>query len=82
MLKQHQFQIASIHVPVKRIKTLDRARVDQIAGSILDHGQTTPIHVRADGERFVLIEGLHRLKAMKALGEKIVRGYLVQARQR
>jgi len=82
MLKQHEIQIASIHVPVKRIKTLDRDKVDQIARSILEHGQTTPIQVRVDGDRFVLIEGLHRLEAMKALGEKTVLGYLVQARQR
>ena len=82
MLKQQIFQIASIQVPVKRIKTLDRDKVDQIARSILEHGQMTPIQVRADGDRFVLIEGLHRLEAMKALGEEAVRGYLVQARQR
>ena len=82
MLKQHQFQTNSIHVPVKRIKTLDRDKVDEIARSILEHGQTTPIQVRADGERFVLIEGFHRLEAMKALGEEIVCGYLVRARQR
>ena len=82
MLKQHQFEIASIHVPAKRIKTLDTEKVDQIARSILEHGQTTPIQVRADGDRFVLIEGLHRLEAMKALGEETVRGFLVQARQR
>ena len=82
MLKHHELRITSIHVPAKRIKTLDREKVDQIARSILEHGQTTPIQVRADGDRFVLIEGLHRLEAMKALGEETVSGYLVQARQR
>ena len=47
MLKQHELQIASIHVPVKRMKTLDREKVDQIALSILEEGQKThPFAVR------------------------------------
>ena len=81
MLKTQVFQIATIHVPVKRAKTLDMDKVGQIAESILEDGQTVPIQVRADGERFVLVEGLHRLEAMKALGESTINGYLVQPRQ-
>jgi sulfiredoxin len=37
----------------------------------------TPILVRADGARFVLVEGLHRLEAAKALGEKTIVSFLV-----
>jgi hypothetical protein len=37
--------------------------------------------VRADGARFVLVEGLHRLEACKALGEATVAAILVQARR-
>ncbi len=81
MLKPRDFQIAAIHVPVKRAKTLDMDKVGRIAESILEDGQTVPIQVRADGDRFVLVEGLHRLEAMKALGESMISGYLVQARQ-
>ena len=80
MLKKQVFQIAAIRVPVKRAKTLDREKVDRIADSILEEGQTTPIQVRADGEWFVLIEGLHRLEALKALRETTIDGY-VQARK-
>jgi ParB-like chromosome segregation protein Spo0J len=80
MLKSQTIAISSIHVPVKRAKTLDTAKVDDIARSILEEGQTTPISLRADGERFVLIEGLHRLEALRALGEETVEAYLVQAR--
>jgi ParB-like chromosome segregation protein Spo0J len=47
---------------------------------MLENGQTTPISLRADGERFVLIEGYHRLEALRALGEDTVEGYLVRAR--
>lgn len=81
MLKARVFQIAAINVPVKRAKTLDAAKVGQIAESVLEEGQMTPIQVRADGDRFVLVEGLHRLEAMKALGERTIDGYLVQARK-
>jgi sulfiredoxin len=81
MLKAMVFQIMTIRVPVKRAKTLDADKVGQIAESILQNGQTTPIQVRADGDRFVLVEGLHRLEAMKALGEMEIAGYLVQARK-
>jgi ParB-like chromosome segregation protein Spo0J len=45
------------------------------------NGQTTPIPLRPDGARFVLIEGLHRLEAAKALGEKTIVGFRVDARK-
>jgi ParB-like chromosome segregation protein Spo0J len=54
-------------VPVKLRATLDQKRIDEIAGSILDNGLQTPILVRADETRLVLVEGLHRLEAAKAL---------------
>jgi sulfiredoxin len=59
----------------------DQRRVDEIAASILDKGLETPILVRADGARFVLVEGLHRLEAAKALGEETIVGFLVEARK-
>ena len=61
----------------------------------LDPGAIVPLHehtaleqtyviegsleVRRDGDRFVLVEGLHRLEACKALGEETIYGYLTQA---
>ncbi len=80
MLINQDLPIEAVRVPVKRLKTLDEAKVQAIAEDMLEHGQTTPIRVRADGDAFVLLEGLHRLEALKALGEAIVRGYVVQAR--
>ena len=80
MLLKQQFPIDKIYVPVKRMKTLEPAKVEEIAESILEEGQTTPIRLRAGKDRFVLVEGLHRLEALKALGEETVEGYLVQAR--
>jgi sulfiredoxin len=81
MMKTETIPIASIYVPVKRRATLDPKLVRRIAESILEVGQQTPILVRQDGRRFVLVEGLHRLEACKELGETTIRGYLVQARR-
>ena len=79
MMKKEKFPIADIYVPVKRRATLKPETVQEIAQSMLENGQQTPILVRRDGARFVLVEGLHRLEACKALGEEMIFGYLVQA---
>lgn len=75
------FSIKAIRVPVKRAKTLEPAKVAALAEDMLENGQKTPIMVRADGDRFVLVEGLHRLEAARALGETKIEGYLVQPRR-
>jgi sulfiredoxin len=81
MMRREKFAIANIHVPVKRRATLQPDTVREIAESMLTIGQTTPIQVRSDGKRFVLVEGLHRLEACKSLGEESIFGYLVQAQK-
>ena len=81
MMKRESFAIANIYVPAKRRATLDHQKAQEIAASILQVGQQTPILVRQDGDRFVLVEGLHRLEACKQLGEETIFGYLVQARR-
>lgn len=83
MMRVETFPIAKIYVPVKRRATLEQAKVDTIAAAIKADGQTTPIKVRVDAERdrFVLIEGLHRLEACKALGRETIEAYRVDARK-
>ena len=81
MMKRETFSIASIYVPAKRRATLDPRKANEIAESILENGLQVPILVRKDGERYVLVEGLHRLEACKQLGEENIFGYLVQARR-
>jgi sulfiredoxin len=81
MLKTQKFTIADIYVPVKRRKMLDPKTVADLAQNILEHGQQSPILVRQDGGRFVLVEGLHRLEACKSLGEATITGYLVDSRK-
>jgi sulfiredoxin len=78
---EKDFPIEEIYVPAKKRKSLDEAKIDPLAEDILENGQTTPIQVRQGKGRVVLVEGLHRLEACKALGEKLIRGYLVQARR-
>jgi hypothetical protein len=51
MIKRESFPIAKIYVPVKRRATLRPEAVREIAESMLEIGQATPILVRSDGER-------------------------------
>lgn len=80
MLETHTCRIADVYVPAKRAKTLDEDKVIALAEDILVNGQKTPIRLRKDGARFVLLEGLHRLEALRALGEETVEAFLVGAR--
>ena len=52
-----------------------------LAEDILENGMKTPIQVRHDGKRHILVEGLHRLEAAKWLGETMIDAYLVQAKR-
>ena len=74
MPKPESFPIDKIYVPVKKKKAIKPEVVQEIAGSILEIGQQAPILVRPDEGRFVLVEGLHRLEACKALGEQLSSG--------
>ena len=79
-MEKRAFKIDEIYVPVKRRKTLDVTVANEIAESMLEEGQLTPILVRQDNDRLVLVEGLHRLEACKTLGETTIEGYIVRAR--
>lgn len=73
-------RIDDIYVPAKRKKTLEAEKVDALANDILENGQTTPIRVREGKGRYVLLEGYHRLEALRALGEERVTVFITQAR--
>ena len=79
MPKPESFPIEKIFVPTKQKKAIRPEIVGEIAESMLDIGQQTPISVRLDGDRLVLVEGLHRLEACKALGETTILGVVVPA---
>ncbi len=80
-MENQTFQIENIYMPVKRRKLIDMEKVNSIAESMLVEGQRTPILVRRDGEKLVLVEGLQRLEACRSLGEETIVGLVVQARQ-
>ena len=81
-MEDQTFKIDDIYVPMKRRRTIDPVAVNAIAESILEEGQLTPILVRRDRERVVLVEGLQRLEACRSLGEKTIVGLIVQARHK
>ncbi len=74
-------RIEHIYVPSKRRRDVRPKTVDAIAESIIDEGLKVPISVRRDGERFVLVAGLQRLEAMKALGEDTITAIIVGSPQ-
>lgn len=79
MPKPESFPIEKIFVPTKQKKALKPETIAEIAESMLEIGQQTPISIRRDGDRLVVVEGLHRLEACKALGETTILGVVVTA---
>ena len=74
--------IDKIYVPAAKRKTLDIVKTEALAEDILDNGLRNPIYVRLGQDRYVLQEGLHRIEAMKLLGETIIEAHIVQARKK
>jgi sulfiredoxin len=81
VMREHKIRIDQIYIPMKRRHTVDARRVEALAEDILENGQQNPIWIRRDADRYVLVEGLHRLEACKALGEQTITAVFVQARQ-
>lgn len=81
MLNPEALPLDEIYVPVKLRNTLDQAEVEAIAESILEEKDQRPIQVRRGKDRYVLIKGLHRLEAVRALGDKTIDALIVQARR-
>ncbi|MBL4871378.1 MAG: ParB N-terminal domain-containing protein [Robiginitomaculum sp.] len=73
--------IDKIYVPSARRKTLEVDKVEPLAEDILENGLQVPIYVRIGKDRYVLVEGLHRIEAVKLLGEKTIEAKIVQAKK-
>lgn len=82
LMKSIAVPVDQIYVPAQLRRTLDPEKVQRLAEDILSAGQKTPIQVRRDGERYVLVTGLHRLEAMRALGESAIDSLIVRARRK
>lgn len=80
-MKDVTIRIADIYVPTKRRDEIDPERVAELAESILEEGLKVPISVRRGKGRYVLVAGLQRLEAMKALGEDTITAIVVGSPQ-
>ncbi len=74
-------KIEEIYVPMERRKELDPQRVESVAETIMEEAEERPIQVRQGKDRYVLVKGVHRLEASKALGEETIQAFIVSARQ-
>lgn len=74
-------KIEEIYVPVEHRKELDPQRVESVAETIMEEAEERPIQVRRGKDRYVLVKGVHRLEARKALGEETIQAFIVGARQ-
>ncbi len=74
-------RIDQIYVPAKRRAEIDPAQVESLAENILEEGLRVPISVRQGKGRYVLVAGLQRLEAMKALGEDTITAIVVGSPQ-
>ena len=80
-MKIYKIAVESIYVPSPLRKTLKAETANAMAEEILENGFEIPIQVRQDGQRYILIAGIHRLEAAKALGELEIDAFIVQARK-
>lgn len=74
--------IDKIYVPAAKQKTLDQDKVVELAEDILENGLQKPIYVRVGKDRYVLQEGLHRVEAVKLLGEDLIEAHIVAAQRK
>lgn len=81
LMKTVSVPIGQVYTPQKLRKPVDPQKLESIAESIAEIGQQSPILVRRDNERFVLVSGLHRLEACRALGETTIKVNIVQPRK-
>ncbi len=81
MLKAVAVKIDQIYVPAARRQELDDTKQEEITKGLLNGDAPKPIRVREGKDRFVLIGGVNRLEACKALGETEIEAYIVQAQK-
>jgi sulfiredoxin len=79
MLRSEHLKLEKIYVPTKRRNALEEEKISEIAESILEEGQLVPIQVRRDTKKgFIVINGAHRIEAVKLLGEDTIEAFIVR----
>ncbi len=66
-MSDQKIKISLIDVPTDRLRDVDPDWAACLAGMFTETGHKTPIDVEADGTRFKLVAGAHRLAAAKIL---------------
>ena len=64
--------IDEIYVPAERRKEIEPEKVEAEAEAMMEEVAEQPIQVRRGKGRFVLVSGVNRLEASKALGEETI----------
>ncbi len=82
VMKEIQIPIGEIYVPTKRRAEIKDDVVEALAENIMVEGLHVPISVRRGNNRYVLVSGLQRLEACRALGEDTILSIVVGAPQR
>ena len=80
MLNVVSIKIDQIYIPRERVKELRAEKVNAVAEEIIAEINFPPIHVRKGKGRYVLVSGVHRLEAHKALGETNISAIIVGAK--
>ena len=81
MLKAVAIKIEGIYVPAGLRSQLNPQRVESVAEEIMGETEEQPIQVRLGKDRYVLIKGVHRLEARRALGDETIQAFIVAAPQ-
>jgi sulfiredoxin len=81
LLKTVAVKIAEIYIPADRRKEINPEAIDAAAQKMLEDSEERPIQVRLGKDRYVLVKGVNRLEAHKALGEESIQAYIVQAKR-
>jgi sulfiredoxin len=82
VMKEVQIPVGDIYIPTKRRAEIKDDVVEALAENILEEGLKVPISVRQGNGRYVLVSGLQRLEACRALGEETILSIVVGAPQR
>ena len=79
MLRSEHIKVADIYIPTKRRNALGDTKIEELAESILEEGQKVPLQVRRDVKKgFILVNGAHRMEAVKLLGEETIEAFIVR----
>jgi ParB family chromosome partitioning protein len=76
-MNTESIHVVRVNVGARR-RSVNRRKVKGLAGSIAQVGLLNPITVRATGDEYTLVAGLHRLEAAKLLGWSQIPAVIVE----